>query len=47
MKVTLQIVLALLKTQMDLVANLVTDDLAMPLIGVRTMVMTVYYERSQ
>ena len=47
MKVTLQIVLALLKTQMDLVANLVTDDLAMPLIGVRTMVMTVYSERSQ
>ena len=47
MKVTLQIVLALLKTQMDLVANLVTDDLAMPLIGVRTMVMTVFSERSQ
>ena len=47
MKVTLQIVLALLKTQMDLVANLVTDDLAMPLIGVRTMKMTVFSERSQ
>ena len=47
MKVTLQIVLAALKLEMDLVANLVTDDLAMPLIGVRTMKMTVFSERSQ
>ena len=37
MKVTLQIVLASLKVEMDLVANLVTDDLVMPLRTVRTM----------
>ena len=37
MKVTLQIVLARLKMELDLVANLVTVDLAMPLIIVRTM----------
>ena len=37
MKVTLQIVLARLKMELDLVANLVTVDLAMPLISVRTM----------
>ena len=35
MKVTLQIVLAPLKVEMDLVANLVTEDLAMPLRSVR------------
>ena len=39
MKVTLQIVLAPLKVEMDLVANLVTDDLAMPLRSARTMPM--------